>query len=107
MTTEILYLFTDEQKEIYYKMAEEYLVKHNLECIKIDRDKFAYSGKDKIVKISFLPFSKKTVSREQLAYAKTLEHVVITNDRYSRPKKGLVVPTRENGYIKFFVGKEE
>lgn len=104
MTKEALRLFTDEQKATFYKQAEEYLAENDLECLKIDRDRFAYSGKDHIVKIYLLPFNKKTVSREQLARAKTLDKVVIMNDRYSRPKPGTVIPTRENEYIKFDVG---
>ena len=104
MIAEALSLFTDEQKNAFYDMAEEYLAENDLECLKIDRDRFSYAGKEKIVKIYFLPFNKKTVSREQLARAKTLDKVVITNDRYSRQKPGTVIPTRENGYIKFDVG---
>ena len=107
MTTEALRLFTDEQKTRFYDMAEEYLAENDLECLKIDRDRFAYSGKEHIVKIFLLPFNKKTVSREQLARAKEMDNVVITNDRYSRHKPGTVIATRENGYVRFSVNEED
>lgn len=100
-------LFTEETKLKFYRMAEKYLAENGLECLEINRDMFTYSGREKEVRIHLLPFSKKTVSKEQLLHAKTLKHVVITNDRYSRHKKGTVIQTRENGYVWFEIDKEE
>lgn len=106
MDTQEIINFIEQQKESFYQKAEEYLEENGLECMKIDRTKFTYSGRDKEVRVYLLPFNKATVSREKLAHAKALKQVVITNDRYSKAKKGLVVPTRENGYIRFHVEEE-
>lgn len=100
-------LFSEEQKNKYYERAEKYLAENGLECMQISRSIFTVSGAEGIVKVHLLPFTKDTVSREQLLRAKALKHVTITNDRYSRHKKGTVIQTRENGYVWFEIDKEE
>lgn len=94
-------------KEKYYQEAEVYLKNNNLECLKIDRDKFSVLTKEGFVKIHFQPFYKKTVSKEQLLRAKRTPRIVITNDRYSSVKKGECGMTRENGHLLITLHKED
>lgn len=86
-------------KNAYYKKAEEILKEQNLSSFKIDKDRIGFLSRDMFIKIYFLPFSKKTVSNEELLRAKKVENIVITNDRFSKRKAGEPYPTRENGYI--------
>ena len=86
-------------KSKYYREAEQYLREENLDCFKIDKDRFAFLYNDGLVKLYFVPFYKKTVTREQLQRAKKNPLIVITNDRDTKRKKGEPEMTRENGYL--------
>lgn len=86
-------------KSVYYKKAEEFLNEHNLECFKIDKDRFGFLSRDNLIKVYFLPFCKKTVTNKELLKAKEIENIVFTNDRFSKRKAGEPYQTRENGYL--------
>lgn len=86
-------------KNAYYKKAEEILKEKNLNSFKIDKDRIGFLSRDMLIKIYFLPFSRKTVPNEELLRAKKVENIVITNDRFSKHRGGEPYPIRENGYM--------
>lgn len=94
-------------KNKYFREAEKYLKDANLECFKIDRDRFAFMYNDGLIKIYFVPFYKKTVSKEQLLRAKANPQIVITNDRYTPRKRGEPEMTRENGHMLLLAHAED
>lgn len=99
--------FSDENKEKYYIRAEEYLAEHDLRCFQIDRERFGLQGLSHKVKIYFVPFSKQTVHKDKLIYARSLEQIVITNDRFTKRKKGAYNVLRENGYVELDLDEED
>ncbi len=86
-------------KNKYYKEAESFLKENNLDFLIIDKERFGFLSKDNLVKIYFLPFSKKTVSDKELLRAKNFKNIVFTNDRFTKRKAGEPYQTRENGYL--------
>lgn len=99
--------FSDENKEKYYLRAEEYMQVNGMTGFEIDRERFAALNKDHQVKIYFVPFYPKRVTRKELMHAKKLDKVVITNDRYTPRKKGDAASMRENGYILLEMDEED
>ena len=98
--------FAKDRKEKYYKKAEEILSEAGLNCFVINRDCFAIV-KNKEVKIYFIPFSKKTVSNEELARAKRIKNLHVVNDRNSKHDPLIGRPIRENAYILFEMDEED
>lgn len=99
--------FSEEKKEKYYLRAEMYLQENRLSCLKVDRDKFTVQGKEHLAKVYFVSFSKKTVTKKELEKAKTLDKIVITNDRTTKPKPGKPESIRENGYVELELDEED
>ena len=93
--------FSDENKKRYYDKAEEYLKENGLECFEIDRSKIRVKSKEEEVHVFVIPFSKRQVTGEELRKAKQLKRFVSINDRFTKPKRGVAEPIRENAYIKF------
>lgn len=98
--------FTDEKKQKYYTRAEQFLKENDLECFGIDRSKFGVMG-NRYTRIALHPFTKKTVSREELARAKTFAYVVVVNDRYTRKNSMEAAPLREKAYLKLPLDEED
>ena len=99
--------FSDEKKEKYYARAEAYMKETEMTGFEIDRDRISVNNKEHQVKIYFVPFYPQKVTRKQLQYAKKLDKVVITNDRFSPRKKGAPASMRENGYILLEMDEED
>lgn len=98
---------SDEKKEKYYARAEEYMQENKMTGFEIDRDRFYALNSTHQVGIYFVPFYPKKVTKKELMYAKTLDKVVITNDRFSPRKKGASASMRENGYILLEMDEED
>lgn len=98
--------FIEENKQKYYIRAEQFLHENDLECFEIDKTQFGIIG-NQFAKIALEPFSKKTVSKEQLARAKTYSYVVVVNDRYTRKSGMEVMPLKENAYLKLPLDEED
>ena len=75
--------------------------------LKIDRDRFSVLNATHQVRIYFVPFYPRQVTRRELLYAKQLDKVVITNDRFTPRKKWEVGSMRENGYILLEMDEED
>lgn len=98
--------FTDEKKKKYFERAEQFLKENDLECFEIDKASFGVM-QNLYAKITLQPFTKKTVSKEHLARAKTYAYVVVVNDRYSRKNSMEAMPLRENAYLKLPLDSED
>lgn len=99
--------FLKETKEKYFARAEKYIEENQMNGFRIDRDQIAINNSEHIVKIFFIPFYPKVVSKKALEHAKKLDKVVITNDRFTPRKKGESASMRENGYILLDMDEED
>ena len=95
-----------EKKTKYYNRAETFLKENNLDCFVVDRTRFGVM-KNTYARIDVEPFSKKTVTREDLKRAKDTKPFVVINDRYSRNPSMLGRPLRENAYLLFELDMED
>lgn len=55
--------------------------------------------KNEQVRIYLVPWSRHSVTRDELGRLKSIESFVIVRDRYQKAKKGKVVPKTELGYF--------
>lgn len=90
--------FKRESKEKYFREAEKLLKDKKLDCFQIERDRISIV-KDIIVKVYVVPFTKKEVSKEELAAVKAIPEFRVINDRYTRRSKGKDKPVKETGYF--------
>lgn len=96
----------NERKAKYYARAEAFLKENNLECFSIDRARFGVI-KNTYARIDLEPFSKKTVTREELARAKATKPFVVVNDRYTKVSPMRGESLRENAYLIFELDAED
>ena len=95
-----------EKKNKYYVRAAAYLKENNLECFAIDRSAFGVI-RNTYARINLEPFSKKTVTKEELARAKATKPFVVVCDRYSRRSPATANPLRETAYLLFELDPED
>lgn len=94
-------------KEKYFQRANLLLQENGLGCFLLDKERFSVQISARKAKIHLIPFSSKTVTKEELSKAKLLDCFIIINDRYTKRKKGECGALRENAYILLDLDEED
>ena len=95
-----------EKKAKYYARAQAFLQENEIECFVIDKDRFGIK-QNTYVRIDLEPFSKKTVSKDELCRAKQLKPFVVINDRFTRNRLMQGTSIRETAYLLFEIDEED
>lgn len=95
-----------DKKNKYYQRAQEFLEENELESFVIDRAQFGVK-QNTYARINLEPFSKKTVTKDELARAKATKPFVVVCDRYSRRNPAAATPLRETAYLLFELDVED
>lgn len=97
-----------DKKEKYYKRGEVFLKENDITCFSVDRNSFGVM-QNVYARINLEPFSRKTVSKEELQRAKSTKPFVVVNDRFTsiRPNPMKDSPLRENAYLVFELDEED
>lgn len=93
-----MFSFEDKTKEKYYQKAEEKLREAGLDIFEVDRKQITVL-KNEQVRIYLVPWSRHSVTRDELGRLKSIESFVIVRDRYQKAKKGKVAPQTELRYF--------
>ena len=99
-----MFSFEDKAKEKYYQKAEEKLREAGLDIFEVDRKQITVL-KNEQVRIYLVPWSRHSVTREELGRLKAIENFVVVRDRYKKAKKGETKQQTELGY--FLIDLEE
>lgn len=94
------------KKDKYYARADAFLKENQLECFVIDKCAFGVI-QNTYARINLEPFSKKTVTKDELARAKATKPFVVVCDRYSKRNPASATPLRETAYLLFELDVED
>lgn len=95
-----------DKKEKYYKRGEAFLMENELTCFTVDRNSFGVM-QNIYARINLEPFSRKTVTKEELLRAKQTKPFVTVNDRFTRRNPMNASSLRENAYLVFELDEED